>query len=93
MPWDILTSVIDNMTPTLDESKEVIKILIEIFHDKEEPIDKELQIMESNVNIDQNPTIIKTEEKVNESIECSTSDASNSQITDQFLESSIRGQA
>ena len=63
MPWDILTSVIDNMTPTLDESKEVIKILIEIFHDKEEPIDKELQIMESNDSIDQNPTNIEREEK------------------------------
>ena len=63
MPWDILTSVIDNMTPTLDESKEVIKILIEIIHDKEEPIDKELQIMESNDSIDQNPTNIEREEK------------------------------
>ena len=45
MSWDILTSVIDNMTPTLDKSKEV---LLEIIHDKEEPIDKELQIKQSN---------------------------------------------
>ena len=64
MSWDILASVIDNMTPTLDKSKEVIKILLElIIHDKEEPIDKELQIMESNDSIDQNPTNIEREEK------------------------------
>ena len=65
LSWDILDSIIDNMTPTLDKSKEVIKILLEIIHDKEEPTDKELQIKESNDSMDQ---IIETEEKVNKSI-------------------------
>ena len=51
MPWNILASVIDNMTPTLDKSKEVIRILLDIIHDKE-PIDEELQNMESNDSID-----------------------------------------
>ena len=63
MSWDILDSIIDNMTSTLDKSKEVIKILLEIIHDKEEPIDKDLQIKESNDNMDQNPTNIEREEK------------------------------
>ena len=48
MSWDILASVSDSMTPTLDKSKEVIKILLGIIRDKEEPIDEELQIIESN---------------------------------------------
>ena len=91
MPWDILASVIGNMTPTLDKSKEVIKILLEIIQDKEEPTDKELQIKESNDSMDQNPTIIETEGKVNKSIEYSTLDASDYQmdfqVKDQFLES------
>ena len=30
MSWDILASVSDSMTPTLDKSKEVIKILLGI---------------------------------------------------------------
>ena len=63
MSWDILASVIDNMTPTLDKSKEVIKILLEIIREKEEPIDEELQIKESSDSMDQNPRIIKMEEK------------------------------
>ena len=45
----------------------------------------------SNYGMDQNPTIIETEEKVNKSIEYSTSDASDCQVKDQFLESSIVG--
>ena len=65
MSWDILASVIDNMTSTLNKSKEVIKILLGIIRDKEEPIDEELQIMKSNDSMDQ---IIETEEKVNKSI-------------------------
>ena len=89
MSWDILASVIDNMTSTLNKSKEVIKILLGIIRDKEEPIDEELQIIESNDRMDQNPAIIGTEEKVNKSIEYSTSDASDCRVKDQFLESSI----
>ena len=90
MSWDILASVIDNMTSTLNKSKEVIKIFLGIIRDKEEPIDEELQIIESNDSMDQNPAIIGTEEKVNKSIKCSTSDASDCQVfKDQFLESSI----
>ena len=89
MSWDILASVIDNMTSTLNKSKEVIKILLGIIRDKEEPIDEELQIIESNDSMDQNPAIIGTEEKVNKSIKCSTSDASDCRVKDQFLESSI----
>ena len=81
--WDILASVIDNMTPTLEKSKEVIRILLEIIHEEEKPIDKELQIKESNGSMDQNPTIIATEEKVNKSIDYSTSDASDCQVKDQ----------
>ena len=69
MSWNILTSVIDNMTSTLDKSKEVIKILLEIIHDKEEPIGEELQIKESSDSMDQNPRIIKMEEKKIKSIE------------------------
>ena len=65
MSWDILASVIDNMTPTLDKSKEVIKILLEIIREKEKPIHEELQIMKSNDSMDQ---IIEAEEKVNKSI-------------------------
>ena len=82
---DILASVIDNMTPTLDKSKEVIKILLEIIHDKEEPIDDMFENKNSNDSMDQNPTIIATEEKVNKSIDYSTSDASDCQVKDQFL--------
>ena len=65
MSWDILASVIDDMTSTLDKSKEVIKILLEIIREKEKPIHEELQIMKSNDSMDQ---IIETEEKVNKSI-------------------------
>ena len=79
------------MTSTLDKSKEVIKILLEIIHDKEDPIDEELQIKESNDCMDQNPTTIATEEKVNKSIEYSTSDARYCQVDNQFLESSTEG--
>ena len=39
--------------------------------------------------MDQNPAIIGTEEKVNKSIKCSTCKASDCQVKDQFLESSI----
>ena len=88
---DILASVIDNMTPTLEKSKEVIRILLEIIHEEEKPIDKELQIKESNGSMDQNPTIIATEEKVNKSIDYSTSDGRNCQVNDQFLESFVEG--
>ena len=89
--WDILASVIDNMTPTLEKSKEVIRILLEIIHEEEKPIDKELQIKESNGSMDQNPTIIATEEKVNKSIDYSNSDGRNCQVNDQFLESFVEG--
>ena len=37
----------------------------------------------SNDSMDQNPTIIETEEKVNKSTEYSTSDASDCQVKDQ----------
>ena len=87
MSWDILDSIIDNMTPTLDKSKEVIKILLQIIHDKEEPIDVMFENKNSNDSMDQNPTIIETEEKVNKSIEYSNSDANDCQVQDQFLES------
>ena len=40
-----------------------ITIFIIWLHDKEEPIDKELQIKESSDSMDQNPRIIKMEEK------------------------------
>ena len=90
MSWDILASVINNMTPTLDKSKEVIKILLQIIHDKEETIDELFENKNSNDSMDQNPPIIETEEKVNKSFEYSTSDASDCQVKDQFLESSTR---
>ena len=86
MPWDILDSIIDNMTPTLDKSKEVIKILLEIIHDKEEPTDKEIK--ESNDRMDQNPANIETEENVNKSIEHSVSDSRNCQVKDQNAQTS-----
>ena len=89
MSWDILFSVIENMTPHLTKSKEVIKILLRIIQDKEEPIDEMFENKNSNDSMDQNPTIIETEEKVNKSIEYSTSDASDCQVKDQFLELSI----
>ena len=41
--------------------------------------------------MDQNSTIIETEENVNKSIEHSVSDSRNCQVKDQFLESSIEG--
>ena len=79
------------MTPTLDKLKEVIKILLEIIHDKEEPIDEMFDNKNSNDSMDQNPTITETEEKVNKSTEYSTSDAGDCQVKDQFLESSVEG--
>ena len=65
--------------------------MLEIIHDKEEPIDEMFENKNSNDSMDQNPTIIEIEEKVNKGNEYSTSDANNFQVKDQFLESSVKG--
>ena len=60
MSWDILASVIDNMTPTLDKSNEVIIILLDIIHDKEEPgsvfQDKE-QLLDISIEVSEDSCI------------------------------------
>ena len=79
MSWDILNSIINNMTPTLDKSKEVIRILLDIIHDKEEPIDGRIENSDSNYKIE-------LEEKVNDYV---TNDCKFFQDKEQFLDRSI----
>ena len=60
MSWDILASVIDNMTPTLNKFNEVIIILLDIIHDKEEPgsvfQDKE-QLLDRSIEVSEDSCI------------------------------------
>ena len=71
MSWDILASIIDNMTPTLDKCKEVIKILLEIMHDKEELFDDNL---DSNDKVDNKIEVVEIEENENDENNCLISD-------------------
>ena len=60
MSWDILASVIDNMTPTLDKSKEVISILLDIIHDKEEPgsvFQDKVQLLDRSIEVSEDSCI------------------------------------
>ena len=74
MSWDILTSVIDNMTPTLDKSKEVIKILLEIIHDKEDHFNDNLKTKESYDKVDNKIEVVEIDEKENDENNCLISD-------------------
>ena len=82
MSWDILASVIDKMTPTLEISKEVIKILLEIIHDKEEPIDVQIRNVASNDKKDNKSEVIEMEGTINEENNCLVNEVNNDSCID-----------
>ena len=96
MSWDNLASVIDKMTPNLDKSKEVIKILLDMIHDKEDQIDDNLETKESNHKVNEvieYSNIEESEEFMDRSIEVNKDSYNNSEINSQedkvLLESTV----
>ena len=63
IPWSVLENFLDKMTPSLEKSKQVIKILLEIIQDdKESNIDK----VTNDLNHDQpNSVEVVTVDEVN----------------------------
>ena len=90
MSWAILASVIDNMTPTLYKSKEVIKILLDIMEEKLGLTYEVVEDVEPIVEVDLNQDVIEMEDEAEKHIKDSTIEDENCQVKEESIERSLK---